>query len=150
MVMGAMVVAPTEVKPDSIRGNVSASMVEQFNSDGDLAPKFIEIEQSSVDVPAHREVRSIELEDEASRNDRFVFDAHSLGDCFPVFLVRRIVLVFEVDRDDARGRGRHKKLSRRQLFGCRSQIGNIFLESGTTLINDRPGTCGGLRIETSK
>jgi hypothetical protein len=85
-------------------------MVEQFNSDGDLAPKFIEIEQSSVDVPAHREVRSIELEDEASRDDRFVFDAHSLGDCFPVFLVRRIVLVFKVDRDDARGRGRSARL----------------------------------------
>src|SRR5919106_569252 len=63
-------------------------------------------------VPAHGEVRTIELEDESGVDDGAILIAHHVGDGLQVGLVAGVVVIGEEDRDDA-GRGRGHE----QLFG---------------------------------
>ena len=67
--------------------------------------ELVEAQVGELDVPAHPEIRAVELQDEARPRHRLVLVAHRLGDREEIGLVARVVIVAEEQRDHARRGG---------------------------------------------
>ena len=63
-----------------------------------------------LDVPAHRQIGAVDLQDEAGIDDRLVFLPHRLGDRLEIGLVALVVAVVEEQRDQPRRGGAEKAL----------------------------------------
>ena len=61
-------------------------------------------------MPPHREVRAVDLQQEARPHDRLVLVPHRVGDGEEIGLVARVVIVPEEERDHARRGGRHEAI----------------------------------------
>jgi hypothetical protein len=74
---------------------------------GSLA-EGLEIGVVILDVLAHREIRTIDLQHESCAGDRLVFLPHRVGDGVEIGLLARIVIVAEEHRDHAGRRRAHE------------------------------------------
>jgi len=84
----------------------------------DALAKAGEVEIGVLDVPAHGEIRAVDLQHEAGFGDGLVFVTHGVGDGVDVALEVLVVIVAEEQRDDA-GRGRAHEAARRFHAGER-------------------------------
>jgi hypothetical protein len=69
-----------------------------------LASAWAEVHEAEIgvlNVAAHGEIGTIDLQHDAGIGDRLVFLAHRLGDREQVRLLARVIVVAEEQRDDA-------------------------------------------------
>ena len=64
-------------------------------------PKLVEAQRSELDVPPHREIRAVDLENEPGLGHRLVLVLHRVGDGEEVRLVGRVVVVAKEEGHDA-------------------------------------------------
>jgi hypothetical protein len=98
--------------------------------------EFGQIEVGELDVPAHRQVGTVDLQVDAGGRDRLIFVAQPLGDREQIFLVAPVIFVAEKQRRDAR-RGRAHE--RRPALRRRLQPHGVAARRLHVLDADRPG-----------
>ncbi len=95
-----LVIAPAQMQPCLLRRNRGQRMVQSRDMEPCPLAEFLDRQVGILDVPAHRQVRAIDLQNDPGRGDCLVFAAHRLRDGEQVGLLVRIVLVAEEQRDD--------------------------------------------------
>src|SRR5690606_32734397 len=93
-------------------------------------------------MPSHREVRAVELQQEAGRDDGLVLLAHRGRDRVDIRLVRRIVAVPLECRDDPRRSRIHEGLARAMARDGVAKIREVLVERGAVDDLDRTDACG--------
>ena len=81
-------------------------VVERLDVQLRALAEFGEVEVGILDVPAHAEVGTVDLQHEAGLGDRLVFVAHRVGDGVDVGLEVRVMIVAEEQRRPRRARPR--------------------------------------------
>src|ERR1700722_18882778 len=95
----SLVVAPAQMQADALGRNIPQRMVERLDMQlGDLA-KLGRAGASELNMAAHREVRAIDLQQEAGAMDGVVLDLHRVGERADIGLVRGVVRIAEELRD---------------------------------------------------
>ncbi len=107
-------------------------------------PELLEPERGELDVPPHRQVGAVELQDEAGPRHRLVLVPHGVRDGEQIGLMAAVVVVSEKEGDDA-GRGRaDEHVVRRDVRDGRLQVVHVGL--GRTRIADGDGAGTGRRL----
>src|SRR3989475_1949474 len=109
----AVVVAPADVQPDAVRGDLRRGAIDGLDVRLDDLQKALEGLVLEEPRALHREIRAVELEQEAARVDQLVLLLHLPREGEHVPLVRIVVAVEQGRRDDARGGGGHEALDER-------------------------------------
>src|SRR6185437_1260029 len=126
--MRSLVIAPAQMQADAFGRNIAQRMVERLDMQlGDLA-KLGRAGAGELDVAAHREVRAIDLQQEARAMDSVVLDLHRVGERGDIRLVGRVVRVAEELRDHARRRRAQKSLARTDAGERGLEIVEVALE----------------------
>ena len=116
------VVAPAEVHPHAVGGNVAERVVEGFNLHFSITHKFGVVYIAEFDVAAHRQIGAVNLQNQASGVNRFVFDFHHVRQRLQIIFVRFVILIGLENGDDARRGGVHKPFfdacRRHRCFSC--------------------------------
>ena len=107
--MRAFIIAPAEMHAHPLCRNVGQRPVQGFDMFGGPLAKLGHFEIRILDVPAHRQVRAIDLQIEASRHDRLVFGPHRIRDRREIGALAPVMVVAEEKRDDARRRRGHER-----------------------------------------
>ena len=97
-----LVVAPAHVHPHPVGGNVGDGVVQRLDMDLGAAQKVGIVQVLEARVTAHREVRTVDLQDEAGADDLFVLRPHRGADRVHVGLMRPVVLIGMKHTDGAR------------------------------------------------
>ena len=106
--MRTLVVAPAQMHAQLLGRDVGERVVERLDVQRGALAEFVEVEVGVLDVPAHGEVGTVDLQDEAGLGDGLVFVAHRVGDGEEIGLVVLVVLVAEEQRDHAGRRRAHE------------------------------------------
>src|SRR6267143_556157 len=109
-VVRAFVVAPAQVHSQPIRRDVRSSVVERLDVQPRVLAEFFQGQARVLDVPAHREVRAVDLQNDAGLRHRLVLVAHRIRDGEKVGLLARVVVVPEEEPDHAGGGRAHERL----------------------------------------
>ena len=102
VVMRPGVVAPAQVHPQLIGRDVPDGVVQRLDVHGGAAPELGDVHVGIGRMPAHGQIRAVQLEGDASRRDGCILVAHRVGDCEDVLLVGGVELVAEEQRRDTR------------------------------------------------
>ena len=140
----ALVIAPAQMQPHGLGRNIGHRMVERLDVEPHLVAEFGESEPGILDVPAHREVGAVELQDETGVDDSLVFRPHRLGDRREIALFARIMAVMEEQRDETRRGCSQKALRRDDARHRRLQIVGVDLGGARFLQCNRAVAAGGL------
>ena len=97
----ALVVAPAQMHTRLVGRDVGQRVVERLDVQAGHGPKFVEAQRSELDVPPHREIRAVDLENEPGPGHRLVLVFHRVGDGEEVRLVGRVVVVAKEEGHDA-------------------------------------------------
>src|SRR5215472_1534962 len=97
----AFVITPAEVQPQPVLRDALQRVIERFDVEPRLFTEFRKAQLGILDVPAHCEIRAIDLQDQTGLRDSLVFLPHRLGDREQVGLLTRIMTIVEKQRDDA-------------------------------------------------
>ena len=89
VVMRPLVVAPAEVDPELLGRDVGHRVIERREVQAGHPPELLEAEVGELDVPAHGQVRTVQLQDEAGPRHRLVLVPHGVRDGEEVGLVAR-------------------------------------------------------------
>ncbi len=143
VVMGPFVVAPAQVHPRLLGRHARQRVVQRVDVQARHLPELLQAEVGELDVAAHAEVGTVDLEHEARGGDGLVLLAHRLGDGEQIGLVARIVVVVEEQRDDT-GRGGGEK-SRLPADGALQIVG---VAPGRLRIADTDRPVAGRRATT--
>ncbi len=87
-------------------------------------------------VPAHAEVRRVDLQQEARADDRLVLRAHRLAERLEVGILRRVVVVRLEQREHARRCGVHERLDRLRRVHRPAEVGEVRVERFRILQRD--------------
>ena len=93
MVVRPLVIAPADVDARPVRRDIAQGMVQHLDVKCRALEKLRFAQFLKAGVARHREIGTIELQDEAGIGDRFVFVLHRCGDGFDIGLVRGIMPV---------------------------------------------------------
>ncbi len=107
--MRPFIIAPAEVHPQPVGGNVCQRAVQCFHMFRGALAKLAEFKVGVLDMTAHPQVGAIDLEIETRGDDRLVFGLHRRGDRSEIGALARIIVVVKEEGYDARRRGRHER-----------------------------------------
>ena len=138
VMMRPLVVPPAHVQPRSLRRHVRQRVIERLDVQARHLAELVEAQVGELDVPAHPEVGTVDLQVDAGAGDRLVLPLHGVGDGEQVLLVARVVVVAEEERDDARRGGRHERVLGPRRTARRQQIGHVGLGRARVAHADRP------------
>src|SRR5216684_5083847 len=93
--MRALVIAPAQMEAQLLRRDVGDGVVERLDVKPRLLAEILDAQMCVLDVPAHGEVRAVELQHEPGLGDALVFRPHRLGDGEEIGLVAGIMAVVE-------------------------------------------------------
>ena len=125
VVVRPLVVAPADVHANPLGRDVSQRVVQHLDVERGQAQELVDAAVAIHRVPAHGEVRCVDLQEPAAGGDRLVLDAHRLGQRLQVGVLRRVEVVRLEQRDDP-GRGRvHERLDRPALAHRATQVVEI-------------------------
>ena len=111
-----LVVAPANMHPDPIRGNIAQRVVEHVDMFADQC-EIVGVRPVLVHhVAPEAEIGAVELQDKPGFGDGFIFRAHRLGECFEIVVLARVIFVRLEKGDDAGRRSVHEGKVR---FVCR-------------------------------
>src|SRR5438105_1806150 len=110
------------MKPDTVGRYVAERVVQYLDMQLACFAKVSETELFKLHMPAHCQVRTVDLQDEAGGTNRLILRPHRLGQSTEIGLVGRIILVGQKERDHAWGRRRHETLNRLRRGYRRSQV----------------------------
>ena len=100
-VVRALVVAPAEMQAHAVGRDVAQRVIQRLHvRRGDLHELRV-ADVRKREVPAHRQVRTVDLEHDARAVDRVVLLLHHVDEPCEIRLAARIVLVRQEVRDDA-------------------------------------------------
>src|SRR5271166_994171 len=125
--MRAFVIAPAEVQTQLLRRDVLQRMIERLDMEPGLFAEFTKAQLGILNVPAHGEVRTVDLQDQTGLGDGLVFLPHSLGDRVEIGLLARIMPVVEEQRDDTRRGGTEEGFLRVHSGERQGQISDVYL-----------------------
>ena len=74
------VISPAEVQAQPVRRDVLQRVIERFDVEPCLFAEFAEAQLGVLDVPPHREIWAVDLQDQTGLGNGLVFLPHSLGD----------------------------------------------------------------------
>ena len=97
-VVRAFIVAPAEMHTQLFGRDVGDRMIERFNVQPCALAKVRQAQIGVLNVPAHGEVRAIDLQDETGLGDRFVFVTHGVRNGVNIALEILVVIVAEEQR----------------------------------------------------
>jgi hypothetical protein len=86
------------------------------------------------DVPAHGEVRGVDLQEEAGRHDGLVLGLHRVRERLEVLVARGVVLVRLEQRDDPGRWGVHEPAADVGALECIREGGEVALERLRVLV----------------
>ena len=142
--MRPLVIAPAEVKPRRLGGDVLEGCVQRLHLPLGMGDEGLVALVRVHHVSAHGEIGTVELDHEAGRVDRLVFRAHDGGERLQVGVLARIVPVGLEHRDHAR-RGRvHETRERARARERRAHVGEVLLQRRFVLDADLAGAEGAL------
>ena len=108
-VVRTFVVAPARVQANAFARDVDQRRVDRGDDAVDEAEKVAERSVLVRHMSFHREIGTVELQQEAVPDDRLVFDAQRLAEGREISVLARIVIVAQRGGDDARrGRGQER------------------------------------------
>src|SRR5579885_87738 len=120
-------------------------MVERLDVQRRLLAEFLHRKVRELDMPAHREVGAVDLEQKPGAMDRVVLGPHRVGDRRKIRLVAAVVLVREKQGDDS-GRSRaHKDFFDLFSRGSLLEVFDIDFEVARVRISDWPVAGGSLK-----
>ncbi len=117
-VMRTGVVAPAQVHAHLLRRNVHERAVERLDVQLHRLAEPGEIEIRVLRVPAHREIRAVDLQHDAGVHDRFVLVAERFGHREHILFLVRVVVVAEEEGRHARRGGADEQPLRAGLFAA--------------------------------
>ena len=82
--------------------NVGHGVIERRQVQAGHLPELLDAQVGKLDVPAHGEVGTVELQDEAGPRHRLVLVPHGVRDGEEILLVAAVVIVAKEERDDSR------------------------------------------------
>src|SRR5260370_14228174 len=106
------------MKPDTVGRYVGEGVVKYLDMQLDGFPKVGKTELVKLHMPAHRQVRTIDLQYKAGGGNRLILRPHRVGQSTEIGLMGRIILVAQKESDHPGRRRRHKTLNRIRR-GCR-------------------------------
>ena len=136
-VVGPFVVAPAQVHPQPIRRDVRSSVVEHLDVQPRLLAELVQRQVRVLDVPAHGEVRAVDLQDDSGLCNRLVLVAHRIRDREKVSFLARIVVVPEEEPDHAGGGRAHERFLGLHLGRGRFQVVDVVLRALSVAHADR-------------
>ena len=142
LVVRPLVIAPAKMHAQALRRQAVERIIQHL----DLFPRTAE-ERRVVfvledGVPAHGEIRAVDLQVEARLDNALILFAHCVAERFQIGSVGRKMLVGLKNRDHA-GRGRiHEGTGRCMLADGASKASDVVLERLPILDLDRPGAAG--------
>src|ERR1019366_6290375 len=77
----SFVVSPAQVDAHTIFGNIGKRMIERLDVDFEVLAKFSSGRIGELYMTPHREVRTIDLENESGLMDCVVLRLHGVGEC---------------------------------------------------------------------
>ena len=89
----SLVVTPAHVHPHPVSGNVGDGVVQRLDMDLRTTEKLRIVQVFEARMTAHREVRTVDLQDEAGGNDLFGTRPHRRADRVHVGLMRAVILL---------------------------------------------------------
>ena len=101
-VMRPFVIAPAHVQAQTVGWNVGERVIERLDVQFGFLAKFGEAQVGELDVPAHAEIGTIDLQNDTRVGDRFVFVAHRFRNRSEVSLLAAVMFVAKEQRHDAR------------------------------------------------
>ena len=136
----SLVIAPAQMHPRLLRRNRGQCMVQRRDMEPCPLAEFLDRQVGILDVPSHRQVRAIDLHDDAGGCDRLVLGAHRLCDGEQVGLLVRIVVVAEEQRNDPRRGGAEKRAGGVHPGKRPFQVVDVGERRGRIANRDRAGT----------
>ncbi len=100
--MRAFVIAPAQVQAQLLGTRIAQRMIEGFDVQQCAFAELLQIQIRILDVPSHRQIRTIDLQYEARREQSRVFAAHRLGDGIEVLLLARVEVISKEQGHDPR------------------------------------------------
>src|ERR1700730_6539222 len=99
MMVRTFIIAPAQMKPDSIRWNVGDRSVDGCNVEFNDLNKFCCGVLGKACMAADSQIGAIELQNEARPMDSLIFLLHDVRQDFEILLVALIIFVFKKKRD---------------------------------------------------
>src|SRR6516164_7629607 len=110
------------MQPDTVGRYVDQSMIECLDMQLNGFAKFSEAKVLELHMTAHREVRAVNLEDEARGANGLVLGSHRLSEGAQISFVRWIMLVGQEKSYNPRGSCAHEGFDRMGRGHCRLQV----------------------------
>ncbi len=110
--MRARVVSPTDVQPHPVGRNPVDGEIQSLDVALGEPNKFGIRKLCKGQMAAHRQIRTVDLQQEPCLDDGLVFFPHRLGNCLDVLVLARVVLVLLEYRNDAWRGGIHERAHR--------------------------------------
>jgi hypothetical protein len=101
-VVWSFVVAPAEVQAHAVGRDVAQGVIQGLDVGGGDLQELGVADLGKREVPAHCQVRAVDLEHEPGLVDRVVLLFHDVGEARQIRLTARVVLVLQEVSDDAR------------------------------------------------
>src|SRR5438067_502072 len=135
--MRPLVVAPAHVHAHPLPRHVAQGVIRHFDMAGREPLEFLERLIAVHGVASHREVRRIDLQEDARRNNRLVLSLQRAGERRQVIVLRTVKVVGLKERHHPRGGGVHESLRRSGLPNRGAEVVQVRLEGTGILHGDR-------------
>ena len=132
-----LVIAPAHVHAHLLRRHIGERAVQGLDVELRALEEFGLGEILKRGVPRHGKIGTVDLQDEAGRDDRLVFLAHRRGDRLDIGLVRGIIAVGQEGRDHAGRSGVEESFDRTGGRDRAPHIVEIALKAGAVAQGDR-------------
>ena len=139
--MRALVVAPAHVQPDALGRNIRERLIQRLDVHLRIAEKLRVVHVLEARVAAHREIGTIDLQEESRANDLFVLGPHGAGDGRDVRLVGSVVSIGMEDPDRARRHGGEEAIDHIHLRDGAFESRDVVGDERSVLDCNRSTTC---------
>mmetsp|Transcript_47484 Transcript_47484/g.146977 ORF Transcript_47484/g.146977 Transcript_47484/m.146977 type:complete len:486 (-) Transcript_47484:26-1483(-) len=150
VVVRARVVAPADVHPQVLRGDLGQRLVQHPHSRGGGGQEVLQRRILELRVPAHGQVRAVHLQREACGVDGLVLALHGPAEGLQVLAVVLVVVVLEEVGERSRRRRGEKDILQRYTLGLRAldDARNLLLQPRQALVGvgDLPAAGGVLHL----
>ena len=137
MMMGSFIIAPAQMQARLLRGHVFQRVIQRLDLCLRRLLEARRIHAAEQDMPTHRQIGAIHLQDQAGFGDLLVFYFEHISQRPKIFFFCWIILVGLKAGDDARRCRIHEGFIRARFFFRRQQVGDVLLQRAK--IFDRDG-----------